>query len=432
LVIAVLAIGVINFAVGYAIALYLEYALADVVLVSNETDEPTVELTEGLQSLKERIEKDIAATAVEQAKPVAVEDIPDEWLESLESESIEASSFMEASVQVLRLEVGKYREKLVAIEERIREGRKVKDTEEVATCVEELKTLNQAWLDKQNEAASHLSEKSEGLGGLQSMGEELEGTLLEQSAQIETTISNLELLDFSSDMDAGCDRLIFETSRLVDLAHQLRDRMHESIMSIMKADRKLETLDRKMQMDGLTTLHNRSGLEVVFLEWWREDIARQRMLSVVMVDIDRFGKINEELGTHVGDSVLGAFGPMLNDLVRKDRGFDLVARYGSERFILFLGDTGPHNAMAAAERVRQSIAETSFMHDEQELRLTVSCGVTEANKKDTTETAIDRLQKTLRHAQKNGRNCTALDEGEGPATVDPPEFQVKGRIITLP
>ena len=318
-------IGVLNFVLGYALATYLEPRPAIDVEPVVERVAPSVE--------PERAESpvdtyfDIGSEEIPEAEPEPVaEEIPSAWLETLEAESIEAKSFVEASVQVLKLEVGRYRADLMEIEEQVRKCELGHDQEEIHSLLERLTTLNEDWLVKQGDAAKHLQSQNGALGEFEEIGSGLGDVLLEQAAQIETTCSNIDMLDFESEVGAGCKRLITEICRLVDLAHQLRDRMQESMISIMQADKRLGELDRKLQFDTMTTLHNRTGLEVMFFEWWREDLIRQRTVSIVMVDIDHFAHLNVRFGTHLGDLLLRAFGKLLEELIRKDTGYDVASR----------------------------------------------------------------------------------------------------------
>ncbi len=431
---AVLVIGVLNFLVGYAVAVYLERGPAPRPKAPPVALEQPIELVEETEAdrFQQRIElqREEFVRQVQEEEP-EVEPIPSDWLDILEQESVEANSFIEASVQILRLEVGKYREALLDVEDAVRTCQAAANVESLEGLLKQLKDLNQDWLDKQSDAVGHLQSRGDGLGDFSKMGGELETVLLEQAAQIETTLSNLDLMDFSSDAKAGCDRLLDEICRLVDLAHALRDRMHESLLLILKAENRLEQFDRRLQFDGLTTLHNRSGLEVIFEDWWREDSVRERLISVVMLDIDHFAKFNEQFGTRGADRLLAAFGPLLADLVRKDRGFDVATRYGSERFVLFFGDTGPNNATGGAERIRQTIEATTFEYHEKTIELTVSCGVTEVLKDDDTHSLFKRLSGALRAAKKGGRNATFVDKGDGPTAVHPPEFQVAGHVVRV-
>ncbi|MEQ8791025.1 MAG: GGDEF domain-containing protein [Pirellulaceae bacterium] len=383
------------------------------------------------QVLAEVNSGDAAQTAEAVAAAAKVEEIPEEWLNTLESASVESKSFVEASVQVLRLEVGKYREALIGIEERVTACRLQPDAAALRVILEELRNVNADWLCKQAEAAGYLSEKRGGLGEFEKVGGRLEDVLLDQRAQIETTCSNISVLDFESDLSAGCGRLNTEIMRLLALAHSLRDRMQDSMMVIMRADRRLDGVDQRMRRDGLTDLQSRVGYEVILHEWWRDDISRQRLVSLALLDLDHFGKLNEKIGTRRCDRLLASAGRLYDELVPKDRGYNRAIRLEGSTFALFCGDAGPRNAMSAAERIRQTFQESTFVVDDGEHQVTLSCAVTEIQKDDNPESLMVRLKKALRGAKRNGRNCTMLDEGEGPKMVEPPQFQVKGHIVRV-
>lgn len=378
----------------------------------------------------------VPSEAAERAEPnaapaPAVEEIPAEWLETLQSEAIESKSFVEASVQVLRLEVGKYREQLVRIEDRVGACRLQPNPAALHEILDELREVNADWLCKQAEAAGHLGDRLGGLGQFEEIGGRLEDVLLDQRAQIETTCSNISVLDFDTDLSVGCGRLIIEIMRLLSLAHSLRDCMQDSMMCIMRVDQRLDELDKRMQRDGLTNLLSRTGLEVTLHEWWRDDAARQRLVSLALLDLDHFGRLNEKTGTRRCDRLLASAGRLLDDLVPKDRGYYRTLRVDGSTFALFCGDAGPRNAMSAAERIRQTFQESMFQIDEEEHQLTLSCAVTEVRDDDDPDKLLARLKKALRGAKRNGRNCTMLDEGEGPTLVEPPQFQVKGHIVRV-
>jgi diguanylate cyclase (GGDEF)-like protein len=361
----------------------------------------------------------------------ADDEIPAEWLKMLEAESIESKSFVEASVEVLRLEVWSYREQLVSIENRIRACSRNPDAGTIQQLLQELRDVNRDWLAKQAQAAVHLGERRGGLGHFEEVGGNLENVLLDQQAQIETTCNNVDLLDFRADLGSACHRLLVEIFRLLELSHLLRDRMQESLITILRADRRLDAIERRLQVDSLTGLLNRSGMEIVLHEWWRDDIARQRLVSVVLIDLDGCARLNERIGTRKCDRLLMTFGKLLDEMVPKDRGYNHLARFTGQTFALFCGDTGPRNAMSLAERIRQTIAAASFSVGDDELEVTASCAVTEVQKDDTPERLHKRLLKTLQSAKNAGRNCTALDEGQGPTLVEAPQFQVKSRQVRV-
>lgn len=365
------------------------------------------------------------------AGPRLAEEIPAAWLELLQRRSITSQSFVEASVQVLRLEVWRYRQQLVAIEDRVRDCTSQPEANSIRDLLAELREVNADWLATQAAAARHLAERQGRLSHFEDLGAKLERVLLDQQVQIEAAENNLRLLESEGDSPPDGTRLLLEIARLIDLAHALRDRMHESLVTILRADRRLDDVERRMQRDSLTNLLNRTGVEVALHEWWRDDIARQRLVSVVLVDFDGCGELNERLGTRHCDRLLAAFARLLDDLAPKDHGYHRAARFEGQTFAVFCGDTGPRHAMALAERIRQTIAATTFGLGEDEVDLSVSCAVTEIQKDDTPDKLYKRLRQALRAAKASGGNCTTLDEGHGAVTVEPPQYQVHGRLVRV-
>ncbi len=438
MVLVVLTIAVLNFALGFSLALFWEYWLrpqAPQVVFPSAPESSELEKGGFFARKKVVVEESETTDDLPGAEAEAEEkppvDIPDEWFALLAEESVETQSFVEASVQVLRLEVGKYRESLLDLEDQIREQSQAPVAEEMALLLEAVKTLNVQWLEKQSVAASCLTASKGDMGDLESTGNELEDILLEQSAQIETTCSNLEVLDFTSEVEAGCKRLLIEIGRLVDLAHSLRDGMNKSLLAIVRREGRLNTIGRALQKDGAAEHLNRGGLEVLFDEWHSDTANRERTLSLVAIDIDHVRKLNSKWSTRCVDRLLHAYAGLVYSLIRHDRGFDRMALIDGERFVLFLGDTGPRNALAAAERIRQTLQATSIDMGGEEIEVRASCGVVEVGFKEGLDECLAHAAKTLRVAKKGGRNGSAIDEGNGPTTVDPPEFQVKGRVIQL-
>ncbi len=365
-------------------------------------------------------------------KPVVPEEvIPYEYLAALEEEAVEANGLVEATAQVLRLEIGRYRAKLIAIENRLREVWYQPTEETLQEIADDLDAVNIDWLDKQAEAAQHLDGSTEGLGAYSDVGRRLCDTLFDQTAQIETTLSNLQQMDFTDSLNDTCRKLVMEIGRLIDLSHDLRDKMTETIVTVLRAEKRLDTVDKSMKLDSLTGLRNRTGFECQLFEWWRDDIRRERALSIGMLDIDAFRKINERLSTEIGDEVIGAIGGFIADIMRSDRGFEFPMRLEGQRFILFFGDVGPRGATSAVERIRQTIQATSFQFDGEEIDILVSAGVAEVTPNDTVAKLMTRVTTALRTAKKNGRNRTFIDEGQGPQPIDPPEYPVRPRMVRI-
>jgi diguanylate cyclase (GGDEF)-like protein len=139
----------------------------------------------------------------------------------------------------------------------------------------------------------------------------------------------------------------------------------------------------------------------------RQEIVRcQRLnhrVSLLMLDIDHFKKINDTYGHPTGDVVICS----LADICRKaSREIDVVARLGGEEFAILLPETGIQVAMTVAERIRSTIENTSIKSlGGVEFRFTVSIGVAEQPQGDKSEeTLIGIADAALYQAKTSGRN----------------------------
>lgn len=150
--------------------------------------------------------------------------------------------------------------------------------------------------------------------------------------------------------------------------------------------------------DGLTHLWNRRGLLQHLLRETNRSSRHQRQLSVMMIDVDHFKRINDSKGHSVGDTVLKKLSKILLESVRS---IDWVCRYGGDEFVILLPETGGDGAFEVAERIRKSVQEN--------LQLTVSLGLAyaPAHGQDPA-TLMEAADKALYSAKSKGRNQTVI------------------------
>ncbi|MGK7294420.1 MAG: diguanylate cyclase [Candidatus Wenzhouxiangella sp. M2_3B_020] len=166
--------------------------------------------------------------------------------------------------------------------------------------------------------------------------------------------------------------------------------------------------------DPLTGLGNRYSME----ESAAREIARTERygnaLSVIVVDLDHFKRLNDEFGHHDGDQALKRVADLLLDNVRDA---DMVFRLGGEEFLILLPDTGLEGAEQIAERIRRNLEATSVaLAEGRERRITASFGVTEYRPGDQTWSGLIReADDAMYVAKRNGRNRV-----ETPSAASPP------------
>lgn len=360
-----------------------------------------------------------------------VAQIPDDWLKILDEHGIEVASFVEATAQVLRLEISSYRDRLVQLDSRCRKAAGTIEPGTLQSQLDELREVNKTWLEAQVETADHLRSRTGALGRQRALAGRLLEILENQQVQIDTTIHKIASLDVEVDIVGSACQMLGELRSLLDLAHALRDRIFEVLLEIKKADNQLGDLDRTFTTDTLTGLDNRAGLEKALQEQFIADGVRTRQVSAALIDVDHFKKLMDAYGPVVADRILAALATVIDSLLRKERGFDLAARFDGQRIFTLMADTGPRGAMSAIERIRQTVVDTTFDHYGHSIEVTIRAGVAELGPSESAEELFGRLEAALAVATQNGRNCTILDEGNGPTKIDAPEYGVTGRTIPL-
>jgi len=171
--------------------------------------------------------------------------------------------------------------------------------------------------------------------------------------------------------------------------------------------------DRMKQLayiDGLTGIHNRRYFEMRFPEELERAARFQGRMSVIMVDIDNFKRLNDEFGHLLGDEVLRAVSGIFKQHLRK---MDVVCRYGGEEFAMLVLETSGENALRIAEKLRQRIAGHHFPGVPRSV--TISCGVADYPTHGITrDELVASADAALYQAKQAGRNrvCSANGKRE--------------------
>ncbi|GEM_PF-1368541 len=154
--------------------------------------------------------------------------------------------------------------------------------------------------------------------------------------------------------------------------------------------------------DPLTGLSNRRAYENDLRRELQRAVRYQHPLSVALLDIDFFKKINDLHGHDVGDRTLKYFADLIKSNIRET---DMAYRFGGEEFILLL----PETPLAEAELLLGRI-QTALADSDAEVPFTFSCGITDHHNSDTPDTIFERADALLYHVKENGRNAIQTQE----------------------
>ncbi|NWA03892.1 GGDEF domain-containing protein [Pseudomonas gingeri] len=157
--------------------------------------------------------------------------------------------------------------------------------------------------------------------------------------------------------------------------------------------------------DPLTETGNRIAMEQTLQR--ETELARRHSqpLSLLMLDIDHFKRINDSYGHSAGDQVLKAVAVSIKSQLRN---IDMVFRYGGEEFLIVLSNTSREAAALVGERLRQAAQGQDYAANEQTISLTVSLGCATLLAGESTESLLRRADSALYVAKREGRNRLAM------------------------
>lgn len=205
--------------------------------------------------------------------------------------------------------------------------------------------------------------------------------------------------------DLGATDYVTKPFDLAELRARLR--------AALRLDHLLRLLAERADVDGLTGLGNRAHFD----KRWAEKVAEcnryQTPLSLALLDVDFFKRVNDTWGHPAGDEVLQGIASMLQ---RECRTPDVVCRYGGEEFVIVMPNTDPTDAANVAERIRQVMGQLKWPRHP-ESPITISIGVVGTRGKAsgiTPERWLEMADQNLYAAKRGGRNRVVSSE------LDPP------------
>jgi diguanylate cyclase (GGDEF)-like protein len=214
-------------------------------------------------------------------------------------------------------------------------------------------------------------------------------------------LSNDELGQLANALNAMAERLIRSNQILEE---KVKNRTEE-------LRRTNEQLEKISQTDALTGIGNRGKFNMQLEESFRRCRRYKKSISLLIADLDQFKAVNDYYGHQTGDAYLKEVANVLKNVAK--RVDDFPARYGGEEFALILEDTDIEGAMSMAEKIRQRIIDLKLenLYSKVEQYLTISIGVATVNPDMDIDTTglIQRADKALYQAKKNGRNRIEAD-----------------------
>jgi diguanylate cyclase len=206
--------------------------------------------------------------------------------------------------------------------------------------------------------------------------------------------------------------MVNESRAVQSLVQQSQERLKEEHSKatglserVVELEDEMRRLSDEVSTDQLTQIANRRGLIQAF------EVERARLerngghLSIGLLDIDNFKRLNDELGHSAGDEALKSLASIVSKTLRPT---DRVARYGGEEFVVLLPETPVDDGEQILTRLQRSLTGGLFMHKEKQVFVTFSAGVTSYRMEERIEESLERADQALYEAKRMGKNRTCI------------------------
>lgn len=235
---------------------------------------------------------------------------------------------------------------------------------------------------------------------------DLANNLSQQSLEMQKSISELEQAEERQEI-SNLLKIVLATAhviqRSVDDAHvEISQTRRE--FEAMRAE--LEEAKRQVMLDPLTGARNRFGMESSL----GQEVARARRaaskLTVAMLDLDHFKRVNDVYGHDAGDQALVYFAQLTGSVLRES---DTLYRCGGEEFLVTLPETDLHGATFMLGRLRRMLTKSPLSYQSKIVKLTFSGGVAGLTAEDTGQSLMARADQMLYQAKQQGRDRIITD-----------------------
>jgi diguanylate cyclase len=204
------------------------------------------------------------------------------------------------------------------------------------------------------------------------------------------------------------DDVLRETRIVQTEALKSRDKMVLARQEVQDAELRIHTLEAKLQHlselvreDQLTGSLNRRGLDDVFERETARSDRRGTPLCIAMLDLDNFKKLNDTYGHLAGDNALKHLVKIVKDTLRN---MDVIARFGGEEFLILLPETTVEAASNTMTRVQRELTKHFFLHDNEKVMITFSCGVALRKPNENQTDLVQRADQAMYTAKQTGKN----------------------------
>ena len=301
----------------------------------------------------------------------------------------------------------------------------------MAEYIENLKGDCQQYLASLSELSGQVRQRIGEFGEFQTLAEEIAGVDTEHKDKVETMLKSFDDI-VNRPPEEGVQWLLQELAVLRKARHRLRD-MRERVFTLVAAkEQRLDTIPKQLFVDELSGQRGRIGLMVTLCDWWKNGRQKGRFLTFALVDFVKFGEVNDNYGTLVGDKIIRNFSGILKE--RFDAG-DLFGVYYGNAFLTVTIHAGLQKTVATIEHLRQKQMKTVYKTkgSEQPIQILLTGAIVETTGEQSIEEIFTLLDNTMAAAKSSGRNHTFCWNAGAtqPEKTESPDFNEEAQEIVL-
>lgn len=228
-----------------------------------------------------------------------------------------------------------------------------------------------------------------------------QGKMEESMRQLEQAKKIEEIAPVLKEVISATRLMTTESSGVRDELRAMREKAQTTEAELVKLHRELDRVSAQARHDSLTGALNRQGLDEAMNREVSSVRRKETPLSVALLDIDNFKKLNDSKGHETGDAALAHLATVARECMRPQ---DTLARYGGEEFVILLPDTPLDKGIEAMTRLQRELTRRFFLAGNEKILITFSAGVAQLAQGESGADAIKRADQAMYLAKRAGKN----------------------------
>ncbi len=253
----------------------------------------------------------------------------------------------------------------------------------------------------QQEMREMLSEFIKSLSQMNRSSSAFEVRIEETARQVEKVTTPDELKPLLEGVISATHAMAEESAHSREQLKSLQEKVEVTEAELIQLHHELDNASALARHDPLTDALNRKGLDEALLREMASMRRKETPLSVSLLDIDNFKKLNDSLGHDAGD---GALIHLANVARHNIRPSDTLARYGGEEFVILMPDTGLDEGVEVITRLQRELTKAIYMAGSERVLITFSAGVAQVGPDEAGNDAIRRADQAMYLAKRAGKN----------------------------